>query len=128
MNITVIGRGHVGGGLAQRWEKAGHRVTRLGRDGGDASDADAILVAVPSNQISDALRQVTGLQGKIAIDATNAYGGRDDISPRWHTRSSRLPAVRWPRPSTPMPRRPTTRSMRSGYVLATWCQAMTRRA
>ena len=50
MNITVIGRGHVGGGLAQRWEKAGHRVTRLGREGGDASAADAILVAVPSNQ------------------------------------------------------------------------------
>jgi predicted dinucleotide-binding enzyme len=81
MNITVIGRGHVGGGLAQRWEKAGHRVTRIGRDGGDASDADVVLVAVPSNQISDALRQVEGLQGKIAIDATNAYGGRDEGFP-----------------------------------------------
>jgi hypothetical protein len=81
MNITVIGRGHVGDGLAQRWEKAGHRVTRIGRDGGDASDADVILVAVPSGQISGALRQVKGLQGKIAIDATNAYGGRNEEFP-----------------------------------------------
>ena len=48
MRITVIGKGNVGGGLADRWEKAGHEVTRLGRDGGDASDADAVLVAVPS--------------------------------------------------------------------------------
>lgn len=81
MNITVIGRGHVGGGLAQRWEKAGHRVTRIGRDGGDATDADVVLVAVPSGQISDALGHVKGLQGKVAIDATNAYGGRDEQFP-----------------------------------------------
>jgi predicted dinucleotide-binding enzyme len=78
MNITVVGRGSVGGGLADRWERAGHRVTRLGRDGGDASDADAILVAVPSDQIADALGKVDGLGGKIALDATNAYGGRDE--------------------------------------------------
>src|SRR5438128_12371343 len=57
MNITVIGRGNVGGSLARRWEKAGHEVTELGREGGDASGADAVLVAVPSNAIADALRQ-----------------------------------------------------------------------
>ena len=39
MRITVIGRGNVGGGLARRWEQAGHEVTTLGREGGDASDA-----------------------------------------------------------------------------------------
>lgn len=80
MNITTIGKGNIGGGLAQRWEKAGHRVTMLGRDGGDASDADVVLVAVPSGSISDALGKVTGLEGKIAIDATNAFGGRDEHS------------------------------------------------
>jgi 8-hydroxy-5-deazaflavin:NADPH oxidoreductase len=48
VNITVIGRGNVGGGLARRWEEAGHTVTTIGRDGGDASDSDAVLVAVPS--------------------------------------------------------------------------------
>jgi predicted dinucleotide-binding enzyme len=47
MNITVIGKGHVGGGLARRWERAGHAVTRIGRDGGDPSDAEVVLVAVP---------------------------------------------------------------------------------
>jgi 8-hydroxy-5-deazaflavin:NADPH oxidoreductase len=78
MNITTIGRGVIGGGLARRWERAGHTVTLLGHDGGDASDADVVLVAVPSGSISDALGNVTGLEGKIAVDATNAYGGRNE--------------------------------------------------
>jgi 8-hydroxy-5-deazaflavin:NADPH oxidoreductase len=78
VNITTIGRGNIGGGLGRRWADAGHKVTLLGREGGDALDADVILVAVPSGSISDALAKVTGLQGKIAVDATNAFGGRDD--------------------------------------------------
>jgi 8-hydroxy-5-deazaflavin:NADPH oxidoreductase len=78
MNITVIGRGNVGGGLARRWEQAGHNVTALGREGGDASDAEAVLVAVPSNQLADALGKVTGLEGKVVLDATNAFTSRDE--------------------------------------------------
>jgi predicted dinucleotide-binding enzyme len=78
MNITVIGRGNVGGGLARRWERAGHTVTKLGRDGGDASDAEAVLVAVPSDAIAEALGKVSGLDGKIVLDATNAFHGRND--------------------------------------------------
>ena len=78
MNITTVGRGTIGGGLARLWEGAGHKVTGLGRDGGDATDADVVLVAVPSGSISEALDKVTGLEGKIAIDATNAYPGRDE--------------------------------------------------
>jgi 8-hydroxy-5-deazaflavin:NADPH oxidoreductase len=78
MNITVIGRGNVGGGLARRWERAGHTVTKLGRDGGDASDAEAVLVAVPSDAIAEALGKVSGLDGKIILDATNAFHGRND--------------------------------------------------
>ena len=35
MRITVFGKGNVGGGLADLWERAGHQVTRLGRAGGD---------------------------------------------------------------------------------------------
>jgi 8-hydroxy-5-deazaflavin:NADPH oxidoreductase len=81
MNITVIGRGNVGGGLARRWERAGHAVTALGRGGGDASDAEVVVVAVPSGQITDALGKVGGLAGKVAIDATNAYGGRNEAYP-----------------------------------------------
>jgi 8-hydroxy-5-deazaflavin:NADPH oxidoreductase len=78
MKITVVGRGNIGGGLSSRWEKAGHDVTALGRDGGDASDADAVVVAVPAGAIADALGKVTGIEGKVAIDATNAVGGRDE--------------------------------------------------
>ena len=81
MKFTVIGRGNVGGGLARRWERAGHEVTALGRDGGDASGADAVLVAVPGGQIADALGKVTGLEGKVTIDATNAFGGRNEEFP-----------------------------------------------
>jgi len=78
MKITVIGRGNVGGGLAKRWRAAGHDVQELGRDGGDASGADAILVAVPSGEIAAALAKVSGIEGKVTIDATNAFRGRDE--------------------------------------------------
>ena len=78
MQITVIGRGNVGGGLARLWRAAGHEVTELGKDGGDASNADAVLVAVPSGAIADALGNVSGLDGKVVIDATNAFSGRNE--------------------------------------------------
>ena len=70
MKITVIGRGNVGGGLARRWRAAGHDVQELGRDGGDASDAEVVVVAVPGTEIGNALARVTGLHGKVTIDAT----------------------------------------------------------
>jgi predicted dinucleotide-binding enzyme len=78
MKITVIGRGNVGGGLARRWRDAGHDVEELGRDGGDASGSDILLVAVPAPQIADALGKVTGIDGKVTIDATNAIRGRNE--------------------------------------------------
>ena len=78
MKVTVIGRGNVGGGLAELWRNAGHDVQEVGKDGGDASDSDAILLAVPSDAIRDALGKVEGVEGKVLIDATNALGGRDD--------------------------------------------------
>jgi predicted dinucleotide-binding enzyme len=77
MNITVLGKGNVGGGLARRWEKAGHTVQTLGHEGGDGSAADVIVVAVPSGAIGDALAKVSGIAGKVTIDATNSFGGRN---------------------------------------------------
>ena len=74
MNIAVVGRGNVGGGLADKWEQADHAVTRIGRDGGDVSDAEAVLIAVPGGAIEEALDKVQGLEGKTAIDATNLFG------------------------------------------------------
>jgi 8-hydroxy-5-deazaflavin:NADPH oxidoreductase len=81
VNIFVLGRGNVGGGLARRWERAGHAVTAVGRDGGDATDAEVVVVAVPSGQIADALGKVRGLDGKVAIDTTNPYAGRNEAYP-----------------------------------------------
>jgi predicted dinucleotide-binding enzyme len=78
MKITVIGRGNVGGGLAQKWRDAGHEVQELGRDGGDAAAADVLLLAVPGPEIADALARVSGIDGKVAIDATNAVRGRNE--------------------------------------------------
>ena len=83
MKISVIGRGNLGGGLARRWRKAGHTVQEIGREGGDVSSADVLLVAVPSNAITEALNKVRGLKGKIAIDVTNAFAGRNETFPSY---------------------------------------------
>lgn len=74
MKIAVAGKGNVGGGLADRWEKAGHEVTRIGREGGDVSDAEVVLIAVPGGAIAESLDGLRGLDGKTAIDATNLIG------------------------------------------------------
>jgi predicted dinucleotide-binding enzyme len=74
MKIAVVGRGNVGGGLADLWEKAGHEVSRIGREGGNVSEAEAVLVAVPGGTIAQALDNVQGIEGKTVIDATNLVG------------------------------------------------------
>jgi 8-hydroxy-5-deazaflavin:NADPH oxidoreductase len=83
MIISVIGKGKLGGGLAHRWRKAGHTVHEIGRAGGDVSSSDVVLVALPSNVITEALNHVSGLAGKIAIDATNAFAGRNEAFPSY---------------------------------------------
>jgi len=75
MKIAVVGRGNVGGGLANLWEKAGHEiVARIGSEGGEVAGADVVLVAVPGGAIADALDRVQGIGGKTVIDATNLVG------------------------------------------------------
>jgi 8-hydroxy-5-deazaflavin:NADPH oxidoreductase len=74
MKIAVIGRGNVGGGLADLWENAGHEVRRIGREGGDVSDAEAVVLAVPGGAIAEALENLQGIEGKTVIDATNLIG------------------------------------------------------
>jgi len=71
MKVAVVGRGNVGGGLADLWERAGHEGTRIGREGGDVSDVEAVVIAVPGGGIAEALDNVQGLEGKTVIDATN---------------------------------------------------------
>ena len=74
MKIAVVGKGNVGGGLANLWEKAGHEVQRIGREGGNVSDAEVVLIAIPGAQVAGALGSVKGLEGKTVIDATNLVG------------------------------------------------------
>ena len=74
MKVTVFGKGNVGGDLADIWERAGHQVRRLGRDGGDVSDADAVVLAVPGGALAEALDKLAGVEGKTVIDATNRIG------------------------------------------------------
>lgn len=74
MRISVVGRGNVGGGLANLWEQAGHKITRIGQDGGDVSNAEVVLLAVPGGAIVDALDKLQGIEGKTVIDATNLVG------------------------------------------------------
>ncbi len=74
MKVTTIGRGEIGGTLGRLWSSAGHEVTELGHDGGDAGDAEVVLLAVPGPVLSEALAGVTGLQGKVILDATNRIG------------------------------------------------------
>jgi 8-hydroxy-5-deazaflavin:NADPH oxidoreductase len=73
MKIAVVGRGNVGGGLADRWEQAGHEVTRIGREGGDVSEAEAVLFAVPGGALAEGVENVQGLEGKTCLDATNLF-------------------------------------------------------
>src|ERR671926_109770 len=44
MKIATIGKGNVGGGLANLWRNAGHDVDENGKEGGDVSDADGVVV------------------------------------------------------------------------------------
>lgn len=55
-------------------------MNEIGRDGGDVSDADAVVLTVPWSAIADALESVTGIDGKGVLDATNfTRGERPDF-------------------------------------------------
>lgn len=91
--VAVIGSGHIGGGLARAWAKAGHQVTIGARSPGDAdvlalaketgarvatpADAvaasDVVALAVPAPAV-DALLPTVDLAGKVLIDCTNHVG------------------------------------------------------
>ena len=73
MRIAVVGRGRVGGGLARRWTSRGHDVTAFGREGGNASGADVVVIAIPGNAVTEGLARVAGLAGQVTIDATNTF-------------------------------------------------------
>ncbi len=54
---------HHRGTLARLWTSAGHEMTALGHLGGDAADADVVLLAVPGCPMTDRLRK-----GPVGLD------------------------------------------------------------
>lgn len=99
--VAMIGAGNVGKGLGLRLLGAGHPVRFGLREGKEApewlaaqeGDVDAlplaeaaqwaqvIVLAVPGKAITDAVKSLGDLEGKIVIDATNPVGW--DAGPVW---------------------------------------------
>ncbi len=96
MKIGIIGAGRIGGGLARQFAGAGHQVmlsfgrnpaaldelaAQIGPSASTGSPAEAVVfgevvvISVPWGVLPQALEQAGSLDGKIAIDTTNQFGG-----------------------------------------------------
>ncbi|WP_035058103.1 NADPH-dependent F420 reductase [Andreprevotia chitinilytica] len=89
MNITLIGYGNMGSGIAQRALAAGHQVTLAGADVAKAQEvaaklgtgaatvatavasADLVVLATPFGAAEDIVRSAGGFAGKVVIDISN---------------------------------------------------------
>ena len=100
MKIAVIGAGHIGGTIGQKWEEAGHDVAYGLRDpskkaGGKTiadslKGAEAVLFAVPAGALGPFVHEhAKELDHKILIDATNNFGG--ERFHQWPLLSETLP-------------------------------------
>src|ERR1700736_6547438 len=94
MEIGILGSGNIGGSAARLFAQAGHHV-RIANSRGpeslkgliagigpnaqatsaqDAVDAsDLVLIAIPWTKREEALGEIEGWDGKIVVDAMNAY-------------------------------------------------------
>lgn len=110
MQITIIGSGNIGGGLARAWRRAGHAVTFGARDpaeaelvalceeigaravpvAGSALGADVVVLAMPFAALDAVLAATGDLAGVTVIDCTNAVKrGPEGMSLEYgHTTSS----------------------------------------
>ncbi len=88
MNITLIGTGNMGSGLAKHIAKAGHSLAITGRDAAKAQalaqennarfkatnaaeGADVVILATAYADVYTALSAVGNISGKVVIDITN---------------------------------------------------------
>ncbi len=91
MNVTIIGTGNMGRGIATRLLAGGHEVTLLDRDGargealagelggsvgagtvGDPISGEVVVLAVPYEAAAPLMRQYgEALSGKVVVDITN---------------------------------------------------------
>lgn len=73
MKIAVIGKGNVGGGLAQVLKAAGHQVTALGKGDDIAAAvtaAEAVILATPFGALADVAGRAD-FTGKLVVDVSN---------------------------------------------------------
>jgi predicted dinucleotide-binding enzyme len=85
MKIAVVGRGNIGGTLAEKWRAAGHDVVFGVREpGGEGTAsipdavaaAEVVLLAIPGAAAKEVVRGLgEALAGKIVVDATNEPSG-----------------------------------------------------
>ena len=118
MRIGIIGSGNIGGTLARLWAGAGHEVVLANSRGpeslaglvaeigpgataatpaGAAEAGEVVVVAIPFVRYSDL--PAAELAGKVVVDATNYYAGRDGAFPELadgSTTSSELVAAALP--------------------------------
>lgn len=93
MKITILGTGNVGSALGKRWAGNGHHVTfgsrnpdsekiqdlikeignstRAARIDDSVNGTDVVLLATPWSAAEEVLDQISSLEGKVLIDATN---------------------------------------------------------
>src|SRR4030095_2002058 len=97
MNIGIIGSGKMGTGLGRLWAKHGHHVmfsysrrpqklehlvlemgshARSGAPRDAVLFADVLLLAVPWEQVTDALSAAGPMDGKTLISCVNPFGPR----------------------------------------------------
>lgn len=77
MRIVVIGAGHVGGALAERFAGVGHEVVVAprGQEQQALAGAEAVVLAVPFPAVHELLpRLADDLAGTVLIDCTNPVG------------------------------------------------------
>lgn len=81
-NVTIFGKGNMGKVIAERFEKAGNKVTLYGSKDDVISLGDIVVLAVPYAAVASILEaNKTGLEGKIIIDITNPvnFATMDDL-------------------------------------------------
>jgi 8-hydroxy-5-deazaflavin:NADPH oxidoreductase len=92
MQITIIGSGNIGGGLARAWRRAGHAVTFGARDpregelaalceeigaraaaiADSVAGAEAVVFAMPYAALDSVIAATGPLEGITVVDCTNA--------------------------------------------------------
>jgi predicted dinucleotide-binding enzyme len=104
MKIGIIGSGQVGGALGSVWAKAGHQVmfssrnidndkalaakiganARAGTPREAAAFGEVLLVSVPYGAMPDVGKDLGDLlKGKVVIDTSNPFPGRDGDIAKW---------------------------------------------